>query len=356
MIDYRPMMLKTLSTSVSALLLSLATPVLADSDPLTEADCRAPVELMQSSFAGSDEGVSVTFEALEDGVCIYRDLVMKTGQPYGSSVVASRIRIEGDGLRWAAAYLKALALPDPEARNHALTGITLMPERLKLQVTGMRQVLYTDDSYFDYALEAQSRMSMATLVLDIGWDQAAKELQLHQAGIEMPHGNMVRVSGVVKDVDLSSLATMQMSLSGFAVTELDAEIRSYGLFQAYALPMLAMAVIVREEEQAPELQMEMALKQALAAVDQLPAESVPDESKLALRNLISDLPDLWGVLKLNFRADPGFGPVRLGRFALMGPPEGIEDVLPLFQGVRLDVDWQQETAPWKVEGCVTLQC
>jgi hypothetical protein len=54
---------------------------------------------------------------------------------------------------------------------------------------------------------------------------------------------------------------------------------------------------------------------------------------------VADLPDPMGTLRIRLQSDAGIGPASLMRFVLTGAPTTLDDLAPLFDGLRVDVAW-----------------
>jgi hypothetical protein len=235
-----------------------------------------------------------------------------------------RLRFRGSALGWIA------------------DGSTL-PEGLEIVVERLRLVVQTGDARMDWLFAAQSRPNAIDGELSLAWDSTDKVLRLEGLSIDFPGENQVQASGVVTGVDLSSEGAMQMSATGFALTEFDARITTHGLFEWYALMALGQSLLPPDGD--VELAAEDLRAEMRAAIGSLPGAVVSTESKAALVALVDELPNPSGDLTLALRAEPGLGPARLAGYALTGVPETMAEAAPLFQGVTLDVDWTHADVP-----------
>ncbi|NJM83972.1 MAG: hypothetical protein HC844_17345 [Tabrizicola sp.] len=229
-----------------------------------------------------------------------------------------RLRFRGSALGWFA-------------------GGSTLPEGLELVVEGLRVVVQTGNPQMDWLIAAQARPNGIDAEAVLGWDPVAKVLRLERVSLDFPGDNMLRASAVLTGVDLSSMGAMQMSATGFALTDVDLAITTHGLFEWYVLMVLGSVVLP------PDGDMDAAMETFRADLSEtmgdLPETSVSAESKAALDVLIAELPNPAGDLTLSLRADPGLGPVRFAGYAMTGVPETLSEAAPLFQGVTLDIGW-----------------
>jgi hypothetical protein len=304
------------------LALLLASPVAAEG-LAGQALCTAA--WAKISAGASALGAVSTVSVGQDGDwCVAEVPVLDMAGQYIPDWHMDRLRFRGSALGWIA------------------DGSTL-PEGLEIVVEGLRLVVQTGDARMDWLFAAQSRPNAIDGELSLAWDPAARELRLEGMSVDFPGENLVEASGVVTGVDLSSTGAIQMSATSFALTELDAQITTHGLFEWYALMALGPLLLPQDgdiEAGAEALRAEMR-----AAVGALPGAFVSTDSKAALVDLINELPNPSGDLTLSLRATPGIGPVRIGGYAVTGVPQSLSEAAPLFQGVVLDVDWTHADAP-----------
>lgn len=277
-----------------------------------------------SEGLGSFGALSSAGVAQDGDWCVVEAPVLDLEGPYLPDWHMDRLRLRGAALGWIA-------------------DAATLPEGLEIAVEGLRLVVETGDSQMDWLFAAQARPNRIDAGMALAWDPAEKVLRLDGLSVDFPGENRVQVSGRMTGVDLSSTGAMQMSMTSFALTELDARITTHGLFEWYALMALGPVLLP------PEGDMEAAaaaIRADLAtAVVNLPATSFSDVSKDAFLALIAELPNPSGDLGLSLRAKPGLGPVRLGGYAVTGVPETLAEAAPFFEGVRVDVDWSHVDAP-----------
>ena len=305
-----------------SLVLALAGPVAADG-LAGQALCATAWARISEGASGSGT-VSTGRVGQEGDWCVVETPVLDMAGQYVPDWHMDRLRFRGSALGWIA------------------DGSTL-PEGLEIVVERLRLVVQTGDARMDWLFAAQSRPNAIDGELSLAWDPAAKVLRLEGLSIDFPGENQVQASGVLTGVDLSSEGAMQMSATGFALTEFDARITTHGLFEWYALMALGQSLLPPDGD--VELAAEDLRAEMRAAIGSLPGAVVSTESKAALVALVDELPNPSGDLTLSLRAEPGLGPARLAGYALTGVPETMAEAAPLFQGVTLDVGWTHADVP-----------
>jgi hypothetical protein len=219
----------------------------------------------------------------------------------------------------------------------------LSPGTHRIDVEGIRFVPQAGNAQMDWIFAAQSRANPIDASLAFAWDAAGKTFKIEALTVEFPGDNLVEFSALAKGVDLSSSGAMQMSATGFAVTEADLRIRTHGLFEWYLLMPLGPSFLPYEgdmEAAAEALRAEMK-----AAVASLPGSSFSDASKAALTALIGELPNPSGVLTMKLRSAAGLGPARLAGYAMTGAPTTMTEVERVFEGTTFDIGWTHEEIP-----------
>jgi hypothetical protein len=274
---------------------------------------------------GLVEVASVGGRVAQDGDwCMVEEARLDLPGGYVPDWHVDRLRFRGSALGWIA------------------DGSTA-PEGLEVTVEGLRLVVQTGNPQMDWIFAAQARPNRIDAEAAMNWDPAGKRLRLEGLRIDFPGENLLGLSATIEGVDLSSTGAMQMSATSFALTEADLSITTHGLFEWYVLMALGPMVLPHEgdmEAAAREIRADL-----VAAVGELPETSLSAESKAALGALIGELPNPSGDLTVSVRAEPGFGPVRFGGYAMGGVPETVAEVAPLFQGVMIDVGWTHGDAP-----------
>lgn len=298
----------------------LATPAMS----MTEAECTRLWAAI-TGF-GDDMRVSTGAVAIEDGWCVGREV--RLGSTTGNSVYAwaDVVRLRGPGY----AHLILGEVPQGGAN----------PLQADLQVEGYVQELVSRDVISQYLLRAQSRPKALDVAVSVQADSATRILDLTRLDVDFPGDNAISVTGKARNVDLSTPAAQQMSLSGFAVTDLGVSIRSNGLFEDYALWPLGYLVLGGPTD--PEVQVAALKLQGQAIVASLPDETFAPAAKAALAALISEMPNPAGTLDLSLRSEAGVGPARFAGYAITGVPGTVAGFGPLFDGVVINMEWQHD--------------
>lgn len=241
-------------------------------------------------------------------------------------------------------------VPDWHADSLHLLGATdwlagggTPPDRLEARLTNLRVVVGTGHPQLDYLHGAQARATPIQVSARIGWEAGARVLALEALEVDFPGENRLGLSARFTGVDLSSAAAMQMSLGGFALTDVMLEVRSHGLFESYLLMSLG-AALLPDNGDVPAAAEALRIE-ALAGIAALPDAVVPGPSRAALAALVEELPNPAGLLRVEMSAKPGLGPLRLAGPALTGMPRTVEAAGALLQGVRFDITWTHEPAP-----------
>lgn len=293
----------------------------AGAQTMSEAACAAAFAALtgpEAVFPVTGTLAGVTAEG-----CVIRDLVLDMGGEFAPDWHATELRLSGSALDW-------------------LAGEAATPETLEVAVRGLRFEVSTGNSQMDYLLAAQARAAPTRVDLALDWDRAAKVLVLSRLEIDFPGDNAVSLSARVANVDLSSEGALQMSATGFALTEADLSVTSHGLFEHYVLMSLGPSLLPLEGDMAAAMAALQA--EATAALADLPEATFPAATKDAVARLIAEMPNPSGQLDLAVRADPGFGPARFAGYAMTGVPQDIAGVAPMFDGVTINMDWQHAAA------------
>jgi hypothetical protein len=307
----------------TALLLALAAPVHAEG--LIGQDLCQAVWAEAGKRLSKEMAPTAATSAFEDGWCVFEDVILPFPSVFDEVKHAERLRVRGDALTW-------------------FLDTSVLPKRLDVEVQGLTTAFAKIDTSFEYMTAARARLESVDAAITISWEAAARELVIERMEIDFPGDNRVSLVARARGVDLSSPGSMQMSLTGFAVTEADLIVESKGLFETYLLNPLGSLVlpIGSEIEGDVEALVEDLRAKAKAGVERFPVASFSQASKAALVSLISELPNPSGTLTLALRSEAGLGPSRLMVFALTGLPLNVAEAAPLFDGVVFDLDWQHE--------------
>jgi hypothetical protein len=288
-----------------------------------EALCAAVWAKVGKGLAG-DLTLSGRTAAVDGDWCVVETAVINLAGEYAPDWYADALRFRGSALGWFA---------DGEAP----------PDGLEVQVENLRIVVQSGNTQLDWLLAAQARAGTIDADLSLAWDAARRELQLERLNIDFPGENQVQASARVGNVDLSSTGAMQMSATGFALTEADLKVTTHGLFEWYLLMTLGPLVLPQEGDM--NAAADAIRTDLITDVVNLPSASFSDAAKDALLALIAALPNPSGDLTVALRSEVGIGPARLGGYAVTGVPGTMAEAAPLFQGVTVDVDWTHTDAP-----------
>lgn len=272
-------------------------------------------------------GIRATPTGDADG-CEATEVVVDLPGEYVPDWHAERVRLKGSALPWLTALIGSGSSEG------------LRPERLEVEVEGLRPVVATGNPQMDYLLAAQARANTIDGRLVLDWDAAARRLAVTALEADFPGDNLLRFSAGIDGVDLTDAAAMQMSVSGFALREASLEVRTHGLFEWYFLMSLGPSILPYDgdiEAAAAALRSE-----ATAAVMALPEPVFDRSDKDALAALIAELPNPSGTLTLDFQARDGFGPARFMGYANEGLPDTLAAAAPLLDGVKVTIGWMHE--------------
>ena len=290
--------------------------------PLAAQECTAELERMSELVARSGMAQMVPLSTAEtdgEGRCRLEGLEFRAGR----SVV-----VKADALIWSG-----------EGRERFLRD-NLPPLSLELDLTGLRVVPEIGDPVMTYLLDVQSRARPADLSIRVGWDEAENVLEWEKIELRFAGGDYVRYQAIVEDVDLSSMNAIQMSAGSFGITRTVLEVRSQGLFEAYALMPLGMALLHGEAD--PAARVEELKRRARSEISRLPETIFPPESKSSLANLADDMPAPAGTLRVEMTANPGLGTARGMQMALRGEDlSDLAEIWPLLEGVRYDIGYER---------------
>ncbi|MFZ1470591.1 MAG: hypothetical protein WAT09_16695 [Paracoccaceae bacterium] len=314
------MRLQMLRPALLALML-MAAPVLAQkADPQQDQQCRALWDFVTSGPAA--RRLTGQYVGHDIDGCLFTNLHLALG---GSDpdLLADELRLRGDGL---GVVMFGTELPSG--------GATVS---LSMTISGLRPVMKANDPRFGSLLSqlAQAPYSRAEIVLD--WTPQSHVLQVSRLFLDLPGDNALTLTAAVAHVDLASKAGLQMTATGFALTDLQLEVTNKGLFDS-SLQMALQQALLPEKGAMPGAAHELR-KTLLGVIPALPAPSFDAAAKAALANLVRELPTARGTLQLDFSAPSGFGPARLAVYALTGMPRTMADAAPLFQGTTFDISW-----------------
>jgi hypothetical protein len=293
--------------------------------------CEATWRAVSEAFmaTGAIQVVGTTTETGQDA-CEFTDIVVDMDGQYAPDWYVDSLHVTGELLPFLAGIIGTGAME------------SLTPGTYGIDVKGLRIVVQTGNAQLDWLYAAQSRPNKIDANVVLTWDAIGKTFRVEALNIDFPGDNLLEFSALAKGVDLSSTGAMQMSATGFAVTEADLRVRTHGLFEWYVLMPFGPMYLPMEGDMdtaAAGLRAEMT-----AAVADLPGASFSSESRAALTALIAELPNPSGELTIALRSEAGIGPARLGGYAVTGAPSTVAETAPLMQGVTVDIGWSHSVA------------
>ncbi|TAG20610.1 MAG: hypothetical protein EAZ40_09625 [Rhodobacterales bacterium] len=318
------MTLRQLQTALLAMLVAGGSQVAAQT-PGGPAFCAAVWADLSAALGslGPVSGTLATTDAPDEG-CAIDDVKVDLAGTYTPDILADRLVLRGPALAWVQ------------------DGAT-SPDRLEARIDGLRFVVQTGHAQMDYLMAAQAGAGRIGVDLALAWAADSRSLAVERLEIDFPGENRVALTARATGVDLSTSGAAQMSVTSFAVTEVDLTVQSHGLFESYVLMALGPTLLPLEGDmQAAERDLKAAAGAAIAA---LPATSFPPASKAALHAVLAELPNPSGTLTLAMRSDAGIGPARLMGYAMTGVPDSIAGLAPLLDGVTFDIGWSHASTP-----------
>ncbi len=194
----------------------------------------------------------------------------------------------------------------------------LPPRALEISAKGVRM----SPTFGDAAIDEEIAMSMLghkgfDLEFAGQWEQGARQVVLRDVLFRKPSGDQVRLSATIDNVDLTSIATIQMSAGSMAISRMSLAVNTVDAFVPFFSGL--------SDADPADLE-ELLTKFSEDALD--------EESREALRLLSEHGP--VGQLDIDFFAEAGFGSLRLLPYVIGGAPP---DVSSLWDGVVFDVSF-----------------
>lgn len=256
--------------------------------------------------------------------CLLRDVQFASEEAYGPDLRMRSITFAGTGLERIAEGLP--------------------PTSISLDIRGFQMSINTGDPVFSYLLMAQNSRSATDMVVRAHWDEATKTVHIDQFDMDFWGDNSVKWTATVTGIDLSNRDAILLSAGGAAVTALDAEIISNGLFETYLLMPLGNMFLnggdaVESGQKTPETLVEEYRASAINSLDQVPETLLPVASRKALQVLFSEMPNPAGKLTLRMTADPGIGSGVVSRAAVVGVPKTVAEGASYLEGAIFDITY-----------------
>ncbi len=304
------------------LILTLQTGLAGAQSP-DAAACTASLQrLAQVTGVSPIAAIAAEAQITSDGWCGLSDVTIPTNSKYLSFGI--------DDLQWRGTDMARFAAGG------------LPPTALDVRLTGFRFLTNTGDPVMTYLMAQQSGAKGISGDLSLIWDAGSSELEMTALNLDFPGENTIAVTARFRGVDLTSRATMQQSVGGFALTKAKVDVLTNGLFETYLLLPFGQLVLGGAEDPAAQV---AALKAAASdQISSFPNPPFMPGSTDALTQLITDMPNPTGRIVLDIDAPNGLGPAQTAKFALFGIPQSLDEVWPLFGSAQISVTYAP-TAP-----------
>ncbi|MDX8354457.1 hypothetical protein [Cognatiyoonia sp. IB215182] len=237
---------------------------------------------------------------------------------------STEIRIEE--LRWRSA-------------GHARLDEGLPPTALQMQITDLQYLDLIGDPLLEYLMRVQSVNRQVDITFDAYWDAAERRVSLIEARLGFAYGNMVALSGTFEDVDLSDEVALAQSLGSGKVTEVNATIQTYGLFEEYVVPAIIFGLL--DGAQDPAAAVERLKQEGMAIIDSVPERILDAQSAANLAALIRDMPHPQGRISMAARSESGIGPLNLFGFAVLSGPNMMSDLWDSLPDLEVALNYEK---------------
>ncbi|MCO6382760.1 hypothetical protein [Oceanicola sp. 502str15] len=286
-------------------------------DTMDRAQCESL--LTRVDMLGLGAPIEAGTARVEEGACLFEQVVISGPDAYVDyGLDRARVRIGG------AARLE-----------HGLP-----PEALEIEVAGAHLVYRTGvDPAVDWLMGEQMRADGGiALVLRAHWERDSKRLVIEDASADFPWDNSLRMSAVVEGLDLTDAMAMQLSAMQTGLARAEVEMVSHGLFEQIFMLPLGTALLSGGGDVPTEQRVEAMRAQALEALATVPEMVMNAEARQAAAALLADLPHPVGRVRVELRAEPVLGALRMAPAVMTGRvPETVEDIWPMLEGVTLGV-------------------
>ena len=296
------------------LLAALASPAAAQD--MSAADCDALVTKLRDVVSS----LPVTFGGggVDQGQCVLQQVGYKSERPGGPQWQADSVAIRGASP--AGPFAETGLLTSLSIDIGGLTIAPDFPDPMPAHLAGVPPYLRGIDAS-----------------VGLNWDSTDQSLSVSRLLVDFPGEDKLDLTARMINVDASSPGSAMVGLASFLVTDAEIKITSRGLFAT--LVTAALGPNAAADDAARKAAINGAQKDATSVISQLPGTTFSLGSKSALRTLVADLPDPVGTLRIKLQSDAGIGPASLMRYALNGAPATMEDLQPLFDGLKVDVAW-----------------
>ena len=296
------------------LIAALASPAAAQD--MSAADCDVLLAKVQGALAS----LSVTFGSMatDGGQCVLQGVAYTSDRPGGPSWQAEQVAIQGAG-------------PEgPFAETGTLNSVSV-------DIRGLSIAPDFPDPMPAHLVDLLPYLRDLDATVGVNWDSAEKSLAVSRLLVDFADNDKLNLTARAVNFDASTLAGATIGLASFLVTDADIKITSRGVLAAAVTAALGPALAV--DDAARDAVLPAIRAEATTWISQLPGATFALGSKSALRSLVADLPDPVGSLRIKLQSDAGIGPVNFMRFALTGAPRTIDDLAPIFDGLKVDVGW-----------------
>lgn len=281
------------------------------SNAQTAPDCAGLTQALAGAL-GATDGYTLTVPPAgpTDGWCVLDGATLRSTGPGRPNLSAERFRLRRDG-----------ADGQP---------------RIEIDATGLRVLPVVGDASVDERLRALFRLQTADLSLDATQNETDDRLEVQSLVLRLSGGTELKLSADIRGADLAPA-----SLIGGSVTRLDLQWRSDGRVAGPVMEMAGEAMVGVGGGASVD-----AARGALSTVvAALPEAALSDDSRAALVDLVADLPQGRGKLRLSLSSQDGIGAARIAVAALSGDPFGPEALAALFKDARINAVWEPGLAP-----------
>ena len=295
----------------------LAAPAFAQSaPPMSTSDCRDSFALLTAATQAAPT-FSRAPSLKSDGWCAASGVSINTD---------STVEVRAQELRWRIGGFDRLQAGLP-------------PTAISLTASGVRYVPRVDDAVMNYLFDVQFDQNDMMIDVDAFWDQSKNTVSLARARVVFDDDNSVSASGLVRDIDLSDLTTLQLSVGQLAVTDVSLTVQSNGLFENFLAMPLGMAVLDGSEDpQADVDKMKSSGQQILADI---PNDILDENSATALGAVIADMPHPSGTLSLHLQSEQGLGAMRLMPMAMMWSGDDLAAIWDVMEDLTISATYNR---------------
>lgn len=213
-----------------------------------------------------------------------------------------------------------------------------LPDAVRIRFADVRMEPWIPNNpVMAYLVKIQTRASDGVAgTASYSWSSDTNELMV-DADIDFPGDNRLVLHQRSRGLYLPNLLKSDMAAVTMRLYELSAEIETNGLFEAYLVMPLGMALL--DERYDPEEQLERLKEQAKDMFAKLPDQVVPAASRQALAAMVTTMPNPKGTLTLDFTAENGLGMAEIVPIT-QAKPDDPAAALGRLKGVALHAGWE----------------